>query len=862
MKASLSTMRYLSQAYSGTEKDLLDIGIDELKKLATNRLGGLEGVVEYGKRFDGIVVAKIATSVDHPDSDHLHVCMIDDGGVVADVERDKDGLVQVVCGAPNAREGITVAWLPPGATVPKSLDEAEPFVLGTREIRGQVSNGMLASPSELGLFDNHDGILEIAESEVGAELMRPGTEFKKLYGLDDVLLDFENKMFTHRPDCFGQIGLARELAAIQGLKYTSPDWYWKVPRVRKPTATATIDVFNDVPDKVPRIMAVTMANVKVGESPVWLKSFITRMGDKPVNNVVDVSNYIMHLTGQPTHAYDLKKIAGATIGARYAKKGEKINLLNGKAVELTEDDIVIASADGPVGIAGVMGGSGSGTDESTTDILLEVASFDMYSIRRSSMRHGLFTDAVTRFSKGQSPLQNDRVLDKFIDMLTEITGAEVSGEIVDNQSESTQKMYDLQYVHSPVRVTPEFINSRLGTSFSAVEIMQILRSVEMAVLEEGDELEVYAPHFRTDIELKEDIVEEVGRLHGFDRLELKLPTRSTKPAPINELNEYKSSIRSALANAGANEVLSYSFVHGDTLQKMGMQDPDKWCYHIRNAVSPDLQYYRPSLMPSLVTKVQQNLRSDMVRSDDNEFALFEIGKAHVKGHSSVEQDATDPRAEKQALPDEMERLVLLFAADEKTANRKYHGSAVYLAKQYLQPFLSGQVEFEPLESNDYPIAAPYEKSRSATIAINGQILGVVGEFRSSVKKAFKLPDYCAGFELDLSLLKENSSEQAYNSIGSFPKTQADITLAVNKNVQFAELVACLREQLAAEQADHGYEWRIAPRNIYQADSSDKVNYTFRVWLWHPAKTLKTEETNKVIDSIAGQAKESLGAKRA
>lgn len=850
MKASLSTIRYLNGQYGGTEKDLLVDGIDSLVGLATNRLGGLEGYVEYGKRFDGIVVAKVVSCVPHDGSDHLHVCMIDDGGATKGVERDKDGHVQVVCGAPNVREGLTVAWIPPGSTVPSSLDEAEAFVLSKREIRGKVSNGMLASPSELGLYDNHDGILEIDESEVGAELMKPGSEFKKLYGLDDVLLEFENKMFTHRPDCFGQIGLARELAAIQGMKYTSPDWYWKHPRELKINKSQDIRVFNDVDSVVPRIMAVAMNNVSVGESPVWLKSFITRMGGKPVNNVVDVSNYIMHITSQPTHAYDLSKLEEATIGARMANKGETINLLNGKTVELTEDDIVIADQNKPVGIAGIMGGSDTEVDASTTSILLEVASFDMYTIRRSAMRHGLFTDAFTRFSKGQSPLQNDRVMDKFISMLSEVCGAKVSSELVDLKSENTKKQDYDGHVHPPVRTTVEFINSRLGTSLSADEIKQLLRNVEMAILDVDDELEIYAPHFRTDIELPEDIVEEVGRLYGFDRLEPKLPLRSIKPAKKNELNEFKSKLRNKLACSGANEVLSYSFVHSDTLTRMGIADPDTWCHHLRNAISPELQYYRPCLLPSLLTKVQQNLRSDMVRSDDNDFALFELGKVHVKGHNDDD-----------GLPLEMERLALIFVADDKTSDRKYFGSAFYQAKEYLISVIGNSAEFNTLDTNDYPITSAYEKNRSATVAINGQVLGIVGELRASVKKAFKLPNYSAAFEIDLSLLRDNLSETGYEPIGTYPKVQQDITFAVDKDVNYAKINELVRGKFHEEGTAHGYKATIKTRDIFQKDADDKVHITFRVWIHHTDKTLKIEETNRLLDAVAEKALTELKAER-
>jgi phenylalanyl-tRNA synthetase beta chain len=850
MKASMSTINYLSSQY-GDGKNLLAVGVEELTRLATNRLGGLEGVEHYGTRFDGAIVASVISCVDHENSDHLHVCMIDDGGVVEGVDRDDSGHVQVVCGAPNVEAGQTVVWLPPGATVPSSHGDTEPFILSKREIRGVLSNGMLASPSELGLFDNHDGILVIHESEVGVELMKPGTEFKKLYGLDDVLLEFENKMFTHRPDCFGQIGLARELSAIQGLPYTSPEWYWKKPQFDSADAVKIV-VTNDAPELVPRLMAVAMNNVQVGESPVWLKSFITRMGGKPVNNVVDISNYIMHITGQPTHAYDLNKLAGARIGARMAKDGEEITLLNGKTIKLTADDIVIVDDKKAVGVAGIMGGSETEVDENTTDILLEVASFDMYTIRKTAMRNGLFTDAFTRFSKGQSPLQNDRVIAKFMKELSEIVGATQSSDVHDFTSDNTERALDRHMVHDFVKLSTEFVNSRLGTTLSYDEIYEILKRVEMAVIP-GDDgtFEVGAPYWRTDIEQPEDVVEEIGRLYGFDQLEVKLPTRTTKPAPRNELNDFKTTIRNALSSAGANEVLSYSFVHGDTLRKMGVEDVDKWCYHIRNAISPDLQYYRPSMMPSLVPKVHANLKSDMVRSDDNEFALFEIGKVHVKGHDNDE-----------GLPHEMERLVFVFAADEKTAKRKYTGSATFMAKQYLLPFLTAPLEFAPLESNEYPITSPYEKARSATISINGQVLGVVGEFRSSVKKAFKLPDYCAGFELDLSLLKENASVPTYEPISTFPKTQQDITLSVPSITAFSDVLGLINTELLKAQTKKGYEFRLMPRDIFVEEGTDTKNLTFRIWLWHPDKTLTTEEVNSLMDLIADRAKSIMNAIRA
>lgn len=857
MKASLNTMHQLGGPELGD--------LSELVKLATNRLGGLESVVEYGKRFDGILVAKVVSCEKHPDSDHLHVCMVDDGGVANDVERDKDGLVQVVCGAPNARVGITVAWIPPGMTVPKSLDEAEPFVLGKREIRGVVSNGMLASPAELGLFDNHDGILEISESEVGPELMKPGTEFKKLYRLDDVLLDFENKMFTHRPDCFGQIGLARELTAIRGAKYASPEWYLAKPEINSQKSENGLQVSskNEILDKVPRFMLQVVEDISVKDSSVWIKSYLTKVGIKSKNSVVDLSNYYMHLTAQPTHAFDYDKLAKVMekqsvkdnlhdpsgpveLYPRMARKGETIALLNGKTLELTEDDMVISCGNTAVALAGLMGGSETEVDESTTNIVIECATFDMYAVRRSSMRHGIFTDAVTRYTKGQSPLQNDIVLAKLV---ADLVGQDVvaAGMVYDSFEieDRRPKIVDIE-------ITEDFINSRLGTSLSADEICQILNNVEVATSTSDPRASILVtpPFWRTDLELKEDIVEEVGRLYGFDRLELKLPTRSTKPAPKNELNDFKTILRNMLSAQGANEVLSYSFVHGNLLTNTGVTDLEKWAYHIRNAISPDLQYYRTSVITSLLPKVHPNIKSDMVRSDDNEFALFEIGKVHVKGHNDDE-----------GLPQEFERLAFVFAADEKTTARKYSGSAYYQAKMYMDSLLGDGVTYGPLETNDYPICSMYQIGRSAMVYVKGELLGVIGEYRSMTKKALKLPDFCAGFELDLGLLMKHRMAKGYEPIGVFPKTSQDITLIVPADKSYAEVSGKISDAVVGLAADKGYKITLAPRNLYQKDDKSGINYTFRIWLSHPEKTLQTEEVNKLFDELADKAHEDLKAVR-
>ncbi|MDQ5886658.1 MAG: phenylalanyl-tRNA synthetase beta chain, partial [Patescibacteria group bacterium] len=412
MKVSLN----LAQEYSNV--DLLSIGTETILHKIGSQLGAVEEVIDWGSRYKNIVVAKVISSEKHPNADKLSVCLIDDGGAVKDVVRSTDNLVQVVCGAPNVREGLLVAWLPPGSTVPSSI-EKDPFVLGSRELRGVVSNGMLASARELGISDDHNGILEI---EPGSA--KPGTPLGDLFSLNDTVIDCENKMFTHRPDCFGILGVARELAGINNLTFVSPAWYSLSNIQALPvTSSLSLQSKNQITEKVPRFMLQVVENVTVQASNIQRQSDLARLGSKPINTIVDSTNYYMHVTAQPTHAFDYDKVAKlckgeVTVYPRMAHKGETLKLLNGKTITLTAADIVIATDTQAIALAGVMGGSETEVDEKTKNIIIECATFDMYTIRRTSMRYGLFTDAVTRFNKGQSPYQNPVVLHKIISELS------------------------------------------------------------------------------------------------------------------------------------------------------------------------------------------------------------------------------------------------------------------------------------------------------------------------------------------------------------------------------------------------------------------------------------------------------------
>lgn len=844
MKISLNWVREFTRLSTSKKED-----VDKLVAKIGSQLGEVEEVVSLGERFEDVLVAKVVSCEKHPNADRLSVCRIDDGGVNKKVKRDKQGLVQVVCGAPNVRAGISVAWVPPGAIVPSTYDK-EQFKLDVRPLRGVDSNGMIASGKELGINDDHGGILILDKPA------KPGTPLAKVYDLDDYIIDIENKMFTHRPDCFGILGVAREIAGINHHKFDSPEWYAQpLDILKQGEEQIKLTVKNSIPKLVPRFMAVPISGIKVTKSPVVMQSYLNRLGVKPINNVVDITNFVMMLTGQPLHAYDLDKLNRVTshqspvtsLETRLSKKGDILRLLGDKTIKFEDSEtILITSNDVPVGVGGVMGGADTEVDENTKNIILECANFDMYSIRKASMRHGLFTEAVTRFNKGQSPMQNDIILAYTAGMLQKHASGKIAGEIIDTAPDNAKNYWPA------IKINKQFINARLGLELSTAEIKELLQNVEFYVQTAANVLEVAAPFWRTDIEIPEDIVEEVGRLYGYDHLPLKLPTRRLTPASKNQPMEFKAKIRNVLAAAGANEVLTYSFVHGDLIKK-ATQDPEN-AYKIGNALSPDLEYYRLSLVPSLLARVHSN-----VKAGHGRFAIFEINPVHTK--DTLGEDK---------LPVEHGRLALVFAADKKEV-QKHSGAAYFQARKYAEHLLSDfGVTYDIVPAEGYSpnkgvlkaLVAPYENTRSALIKDQtGELIGVVGEFKSTVQSGFKLPDFTAGFELDIELLQKNARGNVYEQLARFPSTDQDISLKITKTTTYGEIYETVWTELKKQSIEHGYDSSLSPVDIYQAKTAQPKHVTLRIKLNHPDRTLTTSEVNKLLYRIAATAKTKLKAER-
>ena len=757
---------------------------EELVQLIGARLVEVEGVINEMHKYDNIYVVRVAKAERIPDT-HLTLCMIDAGKVKIPKVETTDGLIQVLCGAPNVREGMLAAWIAPGAIVPASVNEVVPFVIGKRKMLNKyISNGMLAGADELDFSDKHDSIVEI-----DPEMAKPGDLLADIFELKDLILDIENKSLTHRPDCFGLIGFAREVAGILGEKfeYDFTKEAAEIPR-KVHTETCSIDIVD--PDICSRYSAIIME--KHGELKskylTWMDTILSKSGMKPISPIVDATNYLMLLTGQPLHAFDYDKFVKVgksekpKIIVRLAKQGEKLVLLDEKPVELNESDIVITSNNIPVALAGAMGGESTMIDESTRNIIIESATFSLYNLRKTQMAHGIFSEAITRFTKGQPAFQTMTVAGECAKMLS--GGFKVTG-VADN--------YPKPQKQDVVNVTVEEINGLLGTTYSKDLIVKTLKNVNFEVMVKSNNLKVVAPKWRTDIHIKEDIVEEVGRLLGYDNILPVLPLHGT--ASKNEMLELKRKIRNMLSKYGANEVLTYSFV-SERLLKKAKQDT-KNSYKIVNSISPDLQYVRQSIVPSLLDKAYVNEKLPV-----DQFAIFEMNQVYRK----------DLGFNDEKVPIEKNSLGFVVA------ERKGEGTAYYKAKKYVAKLLTEfgiKAEYSLIRSKASEVL-PFEPKRTAEILIDGEYLGVVGEFKNSVRSDFKLAPYVAGFEIDLDLILQKRIRR--QKIDLDKKISEDLTIETNKSYA---------EALKEVQAKYpGAE--ILPGSIYRAKGQKTRNLTFHI----------------------------------
>ena len=799
--------------------------IDKLVDVINRQLGEVEKVVDYRIKYDKAVIVQIKNFQKISGSDHLNLCQIDDKGLIKDIKRNAAGLIQVVCGAPNVKKDLITVWLQPGAIVPSTYLK-ENFKLSARPIMNHTSYGMLASPKELDFSDEHDGIYEFEDNQTY------GCYLTDVYELDDQIIEIENKMFTRRPDCFGLIGVAREISAILGHKFVSPAYY-KINDVEL-VSHNKISVNNQIPDKVLNFDFMIIDNLTIKPSPSWLKFNLIKLGIRPVNNLVDLTNWVMYLTAQPIHAYDFSLIelnGRADFVIRQAYDQEVLNLINGKQIKLSNQDIVIANTTKALGLAGVMGGLESQIINTTRCSVIEIANFDYGNIRLTAKRHGISSEAVTRFTKQQSPNQISAVRQTFVMFLNQIMpNAKLIDEVQPGPIKKNNKTL--------IKIDYKQIETILGFEVEIDKLLKILNSVEIKTSFLKDELVVEVPFWRTDLLTQEDIIEEICRIYGYDKLPKNILNRTIKPVKINSNLVIRQKIRHILSSSGANELLTYSFISTKLLDNLNLNN--KFAYKINNALSPELNFYRLNILGGLLDKIYLNHRAGY-----NQFVLYEFGQVFDKSFGLSE--------ELGQVPNFMNRLAVVYSSTLDDL-----GNSFYEIKYYFEHLLSffnlnQQIKLKVDCHDKYwqNQAKSYQTGQLAYIYYKNKCYGLIGSINSLTAKSFKLPNHVAAFEVDLSLLIQYQSTPIYQKLSKYPFVNRDLCFEVDKNMSYNELFSTFKLKVTNYLNDD-YSFSIQPLDIFQPDQANYKRITLHFEISHMRQTLNDDDVGEIIKNLINQ----------
>jgi phenylalanyl-tRNA synthetase beta chain len=695
-----------------------------------------------GTKPDHFVVGFVRSAEQHPNADRLRVCEVD----VGEVEP-----VTIVCGAPNVAAGQTVAVARPGAQLPDGR------TLTAAKLRGIVSEGMILSEDELALGGDHSGILVLSEAAP------PGTPLLERVPLPGDVIEFE--ITPNRPDCLAVYGIAREAHASTGAPLAAPPWTDDPGTFSGDAGGVRIVV--ECPDLCPRFTARVLEDVTVGVSPLWLRARLLAAGMRPISNVVDITNYVMLLSGQPLHAFDLDKVAGGELTIRRASAGESLVTLDGQTRELDEDLVVIGDADGPTSIAAIMGGARSEVGDSTTRVLLEAATWDGANIQRSALRLGLRSEASARFEKGLSPGQTLEGLALATKLLIDICGARVLPGTIDVGGPGPD---------SPqLTLRPEAVNRLLGTEISSERSEEILASLEFDVLESDEALLVQVPHFRRrDVTREVDLIEEVARIDGLDRLPATLPPRNGAAGRLTQPQRLRRIAEDALAARGLSEIVGWSFADPALLDRLRLppDDPMRDVVTIENPLSQSLSIMRPTLLASLLDAARYNVSRDV-----DDVRIFESGTVYR---------AAD------VLADEHHALGVLLTGSAAPASWRggpRQQADFFAAKALLDAVLGvAGVEFS-LERADRPFL---HRGRSAAVLATEQRLGFIGELHPAVAASWEL-GATAVWAIDLGLVAgAGAATTTYKAFGSFPAMREDLAVVVADGVAAGDVIATVR----------------------------------------------------------------------
>ena len=716
---------------------------------------GVEGVEETGATYDKVVVGQILKKEAHPDSDHMWVCQVS----VGDANLDKDGNpepLQIVCGAQNFNEGDKIPVAMVGA-------EFGDFKIKKSKLRGVTSFGMNCSERELGLGSNHEGIMILPEDAP------VGTPFAEYMGLSDKVIDLE--ITPNRPDCLSIEGLAREVGAMYREKVTyPPDDLVEDPE----DATADhVDVTIEDPERCPRYTARIIKDVKIGPSPDWLVERIASCGARSINNVVDITNYVLFLLGQPLHSFDFDKVKSpdgkAHIIVRSAADGAKFTTLDGEERELTSDMTVIATPEREVALAGVMGGLDSEVTDETTTILLEAATFSPGHTSRTSRNLGLISESSMRYERKVDDRRIERNADFAAALIAELAGGTVCSGLVDE--------WPLQSQPAELKFRVPRFCEMMGADIAPSEIVDILTRLGCEVsVGRHKSFNVVAPTFRPDLEREIDLYEEVLRLYGMDKIPSTLPGGRERIARVSETEHIVARLHRTMSACGLNETQTYAFADPKELAKLGMDEREDLgeAVELINPINADQSVMRQSIIPGLLDSVAYNQSHGVAN-----IQLYEVGNVFL-GTAG------------KALPRERQRIagVLVGQMAAKAWNSDPQPFDFFDGKGVLEAVIRElalpKVRFKALEADEAPWLQP---GRAAQLNAAGANIGWVGEIHPLSANAFEVTGPVVAFELDVeALVKDARPARDFVDVPEFPPVTMDVAFVVDEAVTHEMLV--------------------------------------------------------------------------
>ena len=694
----------------------------------------VESITHIGEHLDGVVVAKVLDLRPHPDADRIQIVEVDSG--------DGEPL-QICCGAFNMSPGDFVPLATIGTVMPNGME------ISRRKLRGEWSNGMLCSGAEIEIGDDDDGILILGSDS------KQGTPLAESLGIEsDVLYDLE--VNPNRPDAMSVIGVARDLAAYQKIPFKIPE-----PKVSEKGKNVSEILKAEIvsPDLCGRFVARVIEGVSIADSPQWLQNRITSLGMRPVNNVVDVSNYVMLEMGQPSHTFDLASVSNSEFKVRWASDGEEIVTLDGVSRKLTTEDGVVADGSNvPIGIAGVMGGNSTEISEETSTVALEMAWWEPSAIAKTSRRLGLRSEASARFERGTDPEIIETAMRRFCELLE----PEVSllPGLVDEQGDMPAR--------EKIKGRVSRVNSILGTALDKKESLEILDPIGFEAKASKEDIEVTVPSFRPDTSLEIDVIEEIARIFGYENIVKTVPKSKTFGSLTAKQNDRRL-IRSTLMGLGLDEVMPVPFLAPGELENAGLETDG---IKVANPLVAEESVMRSSLRPGLLKTLAYNESHRLVG-----LKLFEIG--HVYSHPQ----------QPQPLPDEREHLVSLLAGDR--------------VKEIVEIW---SALADALAFRDYELIADsqagFHATRTSRIEVQGRTVGFLGEIDPSVLASYEVSERVSCLEIDVDeLLSIPHGHSHYKPFSRYPSSDIDLAFEVDESISSSEVRKCLEEKAGELLAD-------------------------------------------------------------